>query len=158
MVNRVAEYFPYSLLSAAIIAAIFDITLFNGGIVESFILWFLVIVVGVGSLYAFMGHAFAADDVARSIGWPPGSPFQFEVALHDLAIGVLGVLSFWLRGDFWSATIIAFAVFGLGAAYGHIRDMRRHSNFAPGNAGPVLYINDIFLPLLLVVLLIVYRT
>jgi FtsH-binding integral membrane protein len=157
MVNRVAEYFPYSLLSAAIIAAILDITLFNGGIVESFILWFLVIVVGLGSLYAFMGHAFAADDVARSIGWPPGSPFQFEVALHDLAVGLLGVLSFWLRGDFWSATVIAFAVFGLGAAYGHIRDMRRHRNFAPGNVGPVLYINDIVLPLLLVVLLIVYR-
>jgi len=157
MVNRAAEYWPYGLFGVAIIAAVLNIALFGGGVVESFLLWFLVIVVGFGSLYAFMGHAFAADDVARSIGWPTGSPFQFEVALHDLAIGVLGLLCFWLRGDFWSATVIAFAVFGLGAAYGHIRDMRLRRNYAPGNAGPVLYINDVFLPLLLVVLLIVYR-
>jgi hypothetical protein len=67
------------------------------------------------------------------------------------------VLSFWLRGDFWSATVIVFAVFGLGAAYGHIRDTRLRHNYAPGNAGPILYINDVLLPLLLVVLLIVYR-
>jgi hypothetical protein len=107
--------------------------------------------VGFGSLYAFMGHAFAADEVARSIGWPTGNPFQFEVALHDLAVGVLGALCFWLRGDFWSATVIAYAVFGVGAAYGHIRDIRLHHNYAPGNAGPVLYISDIILSLLLVV-------
>jgi len=157
MANRATEYLPYGLFGVAIIAAVLNIALFGEGVVESFLLWFLVIVVGFGSLYAFVGHTFAADDVARSIGWPTGSPFQFEVALHDLAIGVLGVLSFWLRGDFWSATVIAFAVFGLGAAYGHIRDIRLRRNYALGNAGPVLYINDVLLPLLLVVLLIVYR-
>ncbi|MGZ7188690.1 MAG: DUF6790 family protein [Halobacteriota archaeon] len=157
MVSRAAEYWPYGLIGVAIIAAFLNIALFDGRIVESFLLWFLVIVVGFGSLYAFVGHAFVADDVARSIGWPSGSPFQFEVALHNLAIGVLGVLCFWLRSDFWSATVIAFAVFGLGAAYGHIRDMRLHRNYAPGNAGPILYISDILLPLLLVVLLVIYR-
>ena len=112
MVNRAAEYWPYGLIGVAIIAAIFNIALYAAGVVESFLLWFLVIVVGFGSLYAFMGHAFVADDVARSIGWPTGSPFQFEVALHNLAVGILGVLCFWVRGDFWSATVIAFAVFG----------------------------------------------
>jgi len=157
MVNRAAEYWPYGLFGVAIIAAVLNIALFGGGIVESFLLWFLVIVVGIGSLYAFVGHAFVADDVARSIGWPTGSPFQFEVALHNLAVGVLGVLCFWLRGDFWSATVIVFAVFGLGAAYGHIRDIRLHRNYAPGIAGPILYISDILLPLLLVVLLVFYR-
>ena len=85
------------------------------------------------------------------------SPFQFEVALHNLAVGVLGVLCFWVRGDFWSATVIAFAVFGIGAAYGHIRDIRLSHNYAPGNAGPILYISDILLPLQLIVLLVAYR-
>ncbi|MGZ4865268.1 MAG: DUF6790 family protein [Halobacteriota archaeon] len=42
-------------------------------------------------------------------------------------------------------------------AYGHIRDVRRRHNFARGDAGPVLYVNDILLPLLLAVLLIVCR-
>jgi hypothetical protein len=35
--------------------------------------------------------------------------------------------------------------------------MRRSYNYAPGNAGPILYISDILLPLLLIVLLIAYR-
>jgi len=157
MVNRAAEYWPYGLIGVAIIAAILNIALYATGVVESFLLWFLVIVVGLGSLYAFMGHAFVADDVARSIGWPIGSPFQFEVALHNLAAGVLGVLCFWVRGDFWSATVIAFVVFGIGAAYGHIHDIRLRHNYAPGNAGPILYISDILLPLLLILLLIAYR-
>jgi hypothetical protein len=59
-------------------------------------------------------------------------------------------------GDFWSTTVIAFAVFGIGAACGYIRDMRLRHNYAPGNAGPIPYISDILLPLLLIVLLIAY--
>jgi hypothetical protein len=55
------------------------------------------------------------------------------------------------------ATVIAFAMFRIGAAYGHVRDMRLRHNYAPGNAGPILYISDIILPLLLFVLLIAYR-
>ena len=116
MANRAAEYWPYGLIGISIIAAILDIALYAAGVVESFLLWFLVIVVGFGSLYAFMGHALVADHVARSVGWPTGSQFQFEVALHNLVVGVLGVLCFCVRGEFWSATVIAFAVFGIGAA------------------------------------------
>ena len=92
MVNRAAEYWPYGLIGVAIIAAILTIALYAEGVVESFLLWFLVIVLGFGSLYAFLRHAFATDDVARSIGWPTGSPFQFEVALHNLAAGLRGAL------------------------------------------------------------------
>jgi len=36
---------------------------------------------GISGIYAFMGHAFVPDRVAEYIGWPPGSPFQFEVAI-----------------------------------------------------------------------------
>jgi hypothetical protein len=48
-------------------------------------------------------------------------------------------------------------VFGLGAAYGHILDIRLQHNYEPSNTGPILYINDILLPLLFIVLLIAYR-
>ena len=107
MANRAAEYWPYVLFATAIVAAVLNIALFGSGIVESFLLWFLVIIVGIGSLWAFVGHTFVAYDVARSIGWPTGNSFQFEVALHNLAVGVIGVLCFWVRSDFWSATVIA---------------------------------------------------
>ena len=146
MANRAAEYWPYGLIGISIIAAIPNIALYAAGVVESFLLWFLVIVVGFGSLYAFTGQALVAGDVTRSIGWPTRSPFQFEVALHNLAAGVVGVLCFWVRGDFWNATVIAFAVFGIRTAYGHIRDIRLRHNYAPGNADR-FYINDILLPL-----------
>jgi fatty acid desaturase len=56
------------LFTTAIVAAVLNIALFGGGVVESFLLWFFVIVVGIGSLWVFMGHMFVADDVARSIG------------------------------------------------------------------------------------------
>src|SRR5262249_51982096 len=41
----------------------------------------------------FIPRVFFPDQTARSIGWPTGSPFQFEVGLHDGAWGVLGFLS-----------------------------------------------------------------
>ena len=36
-----------------------------------------------------------------------GGPFEFQVALHNLTLGTLGLLCFWVRGTFGSATVIA---------------------------------------------------
>ena len=58
----------------------------------------LLFVVGCSELVAFSAHAFKPDMVARGIGWPTGNPFQQEVAVANLAFGVLGLLSFWIRG------------------------------------------------------------
>ena len=115
-------------------------------VLETIIAYAFVFSLGASCIYAFMGHAFAAKQVAEYIGWAPGSPFQFEVAVANLAFGVLGVLCFWFRGRFWLATIIGFSVFGFGAAYGHVVDMQQNHNYAPGNAGAPLY-SDIIKPL-----------
>ncbi|MCQ8904725.1 MAG: hypothetical protein NQU45_03285 [Methanothermobacter sp.] len=56
------------------------------------------------------------DIIATYIEWPTGSPFQLEVAFANLSFGVLGLLSWKFRGEFWMATIIGFSVFYLGAA------------------------------------------
>ena len=125
-------------------------------LVETLLLYFLVINTGLASLFTFMGHGFRSEKVAKYIGWPTGSPFQWEVAVSNLSYGVLGVLCFWLRGDFWLATIIAVSVFLLGAAYGHIRDIIVNRNFAPGNAGAALY-SDILKPAVLIALYVAYR-
>ena len=63
----------------------------------------LPISVGFGGLMAFLGHALRADEIARSIGWPTGNPFQFEVAVANLAFGVLGLLSLKFRDGSWTA-------------------------------------------------------
>ena len=40
-------------------------------IIEIFLLSFLVITVGLGSIWASIGHSFFASQVAASIGWAP---------------------------------------------------------------------------------------
>ncbi|MDB2526220.1 hypothetical protein N9X53_05995, partial [Mariniblastus sp.] len=66
-----------------------------------------------------------------------------------------GVLSLWLRGNFWIAPVVAQSTFLLGAAGVHIQDLLEHENFAAGNAGPILFY-DIFVPLVALVLLVIH--
>ena len=127
-------------------------------IISILLLYLLAISVGVGGLFGFMGHAFRADQVAQSIGWDPGSPFQFEIAVSNLAFGILGILCIWIRGNFWIATGIGSSIFALGAAYGHIRDIMVNQNLALYNAGPILWVGDILIPLLILSLLILLKT
>ena len=122
-------------------------------IVEILLLWLLVINTGLGGLYAFMGHTFAAAEVAESIGWPAGNPFQTEVAVANFAIGTLGVLSYWIRGNFWTAAVIATSIWLLGAATIHVVEIVTAGNYNPGNAGLIFYM-DIIGPLLLIALLV----
>ena len=61
---------------------------------EVFLVWVLVVWVGIGGLLAFMSHTLMADQTARMIGWPVGNPFQSEVAVANLAVAVLGILSY----------------------------------------------------------------
>ena len=122
---------------------------------EVFLVWFLVVWAGIGGVVAFLSHTLLADQTARAIGWPAGKPFQSEVAVANLVVGVLGILCYWIRGDFWLATVIATSVWLLGDAVVHIYHIVVNQNYHPGNAGLPFYF-DILLPLLLIVLLIVY--
>jgi len=89
---------------------------------------------------------------ARFIGWQD-SPFQFEVGVADLAIGVAGCAAFGADLGFKAATVLVNAIFLLGDAAGHVRQMLAADNFAPGNAGPVFYL-DVILPLATIILLV----
>ena len=100
-------------------------------VVQLLFLYALVFDVGViGLLFGFIPHVFFADEAARLIGWPPGSPFQFEVGIHDGAWGLLGFLSLWIGGSFWIATGLGWSVFMLGATYGHIYQTLHEGNYA----------------------------
>jgi hypothetical protein len=123
---------------------------------EVFLVWFLVVWAGIGGVFTFLSHTLLADQTARAIGWPAGNPFQSEVAVANLVVGVLGILCYRIRGNFWSATVIATSVWLLGDAVVHIHDIVVDRNYHPGNAGLPFYF-DILLPLSLIVLEIVYR-
>jgi hypothetical protein len=123
---------------------------------EVFLVWLLVVWAGIGSVLTFLSHTLFADQTAKGIGWPIGNPFQTEVAVANLAVGVLGILCYWIRGDFWLATVIATSVWLGGDAVVHIYHIVVNQNYHPGNAGLPFYF-DILLPLLLIVLEIIYR-
>jgi len=128
----------------------------TNNVLRTFLLWILAVNVGLSGLLGFAGHVLVADDVALFIGWMPGSPFQFEVAIANLMVGVLGFMCLWFEADVWFVTIVATTIFGWGAAYGHIRDMILNHNYAPGNVGLPLYA-DVIAPVVLIVLLIAYK-
>jgi len=111
---------------------------------------------GLMGLWGALGHTVFAAQAAASIGWAP-SPFQFEVAMANLAIGVTGIVAtFYPNWGFRFATALAAACFLGGAAVGHLVQISTTGNLAAGNAGPILY-TDILTPLALLVLLAVTR-
>lgn len=153
--QSIGDYFVLLFPIGAVLAGVVQVLLWNVPPVEAFLLAFLVVVVGVQGLWAFLGHYFKPDEIAAFIGWPPGNPFQREVAFANLSYGILGVLCLWFRGGFWIATAIALSVFMLGAAFGHIKELRGARNWSPGNAGGIL-LTDILSPLILLILVALY--
>ncbi len=149
-------FLAVSLLGALIHLFLSKIPKTKNRIFEVFLLWFLVIMLGIGSIWAFIGHVFMSDMIAAMIGWPAGNPFQLEVGVANLSYGVLGLLCWKFRDNFWTASIIAISVFYLGAAIIHIVNLMQAGNMSPGNAGYALFM-DIFVPIILFALLIAYK-
>ena len=96
-------------------------------------------------------HIFRGNFVAEYIGWPKNSPFQYEVGLAGLGMGVIGVMCSWYEGKFQLAVIVVTTIFLWGTAIGHVRQMVKAHNFQPGNAGYMFYW-DLFMPPTLIVL------
>lgn len=136
------------LLIAAFVVAISQILIFSSPAVQTVLLWLLVIKVGCGGVWAFMGHYYKADFVAKYIGWPEGNPFQQEVAFANLGLGLCGLLCFFFRDGFWLATILFESVFLIGAFSVHVKSQKESGNKNPGNAGPIFFA-DILVPILL---------
>jgi hypothetical protein len=122
-----------------------------GIVISTLLLWCLVIGIGIGGIYGFMGHFFVADEVARRIGWPAGSPFQREIAFASLGMGISGLCCFVVRDGFWLATIIMAGVFLFCAGLGHIWETKAHGNVSELNTGTILAW-DLLFPVVLVLL------
>jgi len=151
-------YGIYIPLICFIIFSIIDI--YNGDPKDwATYLLFNLLVIAMGYQMVFFGlfHIFFADKIAGYIGWQKGSPFQYEVGVAGVAIGVLGILCTWFTGDFWLAAIIASSVFMWGCGIGHIKDMIKEKNFNPGTAGYVFYW-DMLMPVGMIVLYFFHRS
>ncbi|BAF86446.1 hypothetical protein AZC_0448 [Azorhizobium caulinodans ORS 571] len=123
-----------------------------GFVLERLIAYILLFPVGLVGLWAALGHIVFAAQAAASIGWAP-SPFQFEVGVANLGIGVAGLIGVWYRNwGYRLAVAVMTGGFLGGAAVGHVVQIVSTGNLAAGNAGPILY-TDVLTPLSLLVLL-----
>jgi disulfide bond formation protein DsbB len=145
--------FPAFLFVAALVFA--SLVRGRGGAAERLLAWILLLPIGVTGLWAGISHVFFPATAAAHIGWQV-SPFQFEVGMADLAIGVTACIAFWRDLPFKAAAVCAASVFLLGDAIGHVREIMVAGNFAPGNAGLPFYM-DIICPTLAIILLIVAK-
>jgi hypothetical protein len=124
-------------------------------IVGTYLVYLFSIYVGFMGLFTAYYHVFQPGLASASFGWAP-SPFEYEVGMADLTMGVLGVLCLVFRRDFWLATAIGNAVWLLGDAVGHIREVVIHKNHAANNAGLFLVL-ELAVPVVILGLVVYYR-
>ena len=115
-------------------------------LVEVLFSYFVLFSIALSYLYNFVVHVFFGEAAARFIGWAD-SPFQREVGFASLGFAIIGLLAFRGSFDMRTAAVVGPTCFLLGAAGGHIIEIIRAHNLAPGNAGVILY-TDILLPLI----------
>ena len=127
----------------------------KSAVAKTYLLYLLFIYVGLMGLLTAYAHVFRPLETSASIGWVT-SPYEYEVGMADLTVGVLGVLCLWFRGNFWLATAIANAVWLLGDAIGHIRQITLNNNHAANNSG-IFLITEIITPLVIVLLALYVR-
>ena len=111
--------------------------------------------VGATGIFTFVGHVFFAESTAAHIGWQT-SPFQYEVGIADLVVGVLGVLAFRGNFGFRLATTLATTIWQWGDGVGHVRQMIVANNYAPGNAGSWFW-GDVLIPIVMIAALVASR-
>lgn len=125
-------------------------------IIELMLLYQLVFNIGFLGILSFIGLTFLPDVAADYVGWSQ-CLFQQELANVNLGYGILGFLCIWLRGNFWTATIIGASIWLFGDGIHHFYDAFFNHNFAPGTLG-ILFYTDLLIPLVLVTLLFFYHT
>jgi hypothetical protein len=127
----------------------------SAAVVGTYLIYLFFIYVGLMGLMTAYFHVFKPGIASASIGWAP-SPFEYEVGMADLTVGVLGVLCVFFRGEFWLATAIADAVWLLGDAVGHIRQIVINNNHAENNAG-IFLVFELIVPVLILALTVYHR-
>jgi hypothetical protein len=90
--------------------------------IDRLLRYIFVFLVGLMGLWAAFGHIFIPARVAETIGWQT-SPFQFEVGVANLGIGLAGLYAAVHSFEARLATNLVLACFLVGAGIGHIREI-----------------------------------
>jgi len=120
-------------------------------VVETFFKYYCFWAHGVSWTYNAIMHTVFHETAAKFIGWED-SPFQLEVGYASLGFGIVGLLC--VKNNFGLRLGLAISTSAIlwGAAGGHIYEIIEKQNYAPGNAGVMLW-SDILIPIITFVLL-----
>lgn len=122
----------------------------SGRYAERYLSWLLLLSIGVASLWAGLYHTLWPQTAAAFIGWQ-SSPFQFEMGMADIALGVVAIASFWRGLEFKFAVVLWVVIEFAGLGYGHFHQLATTGDHQAGNAGILLgltIIHVVLLPLL----------
>lgn len=145
------QNFTITFLVVGVVVALISILVRRPGLHGAYatlLSWFLFFAIGVTYFFNGIMHTVFGDMAAASIGWE-NNGFQAEVGFASIGMGIVGLIAFPRR---WPlslkfAAIVGPACFLWGAAGAHIVSMVQEGNFAPNNAGVILY-TDIFIPVM----------
>jgi hypothetical protein len=150
LITFVLANFPLTFFVLGLIAAGIAIALKPGGatfatIAEELLAYFILFSITGYFLYNFVMQVFFSELAAAYGGWAT-SPFQHEVGYASVGFAAVGLLAFKGSFDMRLAAILGPALFLWGAAIGHIQQIIVAADYAPSNAGIVLYGDILFLP------------
>lgn len=116
--------------------------------IMTYLNWFLLFGIGITYFYNGIMHTVFGDLSAELIGWE-NNGFQAEVGFASAGMGILAMIAFPRRMPYSTkfAALVVPACFLWGAAGAHIVSMQQDGNFAPLNAGLIVY-TDILIPVI----------
>ena len=124
---------------------------------ETYLSWLLLLSIGITSLWAGLYHTIWPETAAEFIGWHT-SPFQFEMGMSDIALGIVAIMSFWRSLEFKSAVVIWVAIEFAGLVYGHFYQLSTTGDHHAGNAGILLGLTIVHVLMLPLLLILAYRS
>jgi len=150
LIAFVLSNFPLTFFVLGLIAAGVAIALKPGGVTfpnvaEELLAYFILFSITLSFFYNFVMHVFFSQIAAAYVGWAT-SPFQHEVGFASVGFAAVGLLAFKGSFDMRLAAILGPSLFLWGAATGHIHEIIANADYAPDNAGIMLY-SDILFPL-----------
>lgn len=130
----IVRNFPLVMLLLSVLIAFSRNTNFFNRLCNA-ILFFAV---GFTGIWGFVLHEFYSDITAANIGWQ-SNPFEHELAVADLAMGIIGVIACFASNGYKKATATFVSIFLIGIAVEHIRQIILVHNVHPGNIGTILW-------------------
>src|SRR5262245_12547280 len=143
-IRFILSNFPIVLFIAALVI---PTILRTGPAGMRYLSWLLLLSVGVEMIWAGIFHILFPAAAAAQIGWQV-SPFQFEVGVSDLAIGIVAVVAFRRSLAFRTAVVFYVVLFYIGVAFGHVRQALVANDYSPDNFGLLLLLTVVKIVLL----------